>query len=113
MRMVNLELVAVFDRELKASAAKRLLADGYVLENVGELIQFLINNPDEVAKYSYVIALGEISRWVCLDGRIFVPSVNMLGKNCNFFLEVFQNPFDFRDQFIGPNCRVLVSRASK
>lgn len=112
-RKVNLELAVGFEGETKKQAATRLVTEGCMLENTGELVQFLINNPSEVAKYSYVVALGEMSRWERPDGRIFVPSVKMSGINRYFYLEVFQTPFDFRDLFVGSNCRVLVSRVSR
>ena len=113
VRKVNLELAVAFEWEMKTQAARRLISEGYTLENTGELVQFLLDNPSEVAKYSYIVALGELSRWIHPDGRIFVPAVNMSGINRFFYLEVFQTLFDFRDKFIDSNCRVLVSCANK
>lgn len=106
VREVYLELAPFLDGETGEQAAKRLVDDGYTLEGVGELTQFLADNPDEVGKYTWVVALNKASRWVHPGGSVLVPGV---------YAGILPNSFSlhrFSDQFRLDFC-VLVSRSSK
>lgn len=50
--------------ETSKNAAERLVAQGYVLGDLGELAQFLAQYPEEVEKFSAVFALDVGSRWL-------------------------------------------------
>ena len=64
-------------------AARLLMAQGYILGNISELVQFTAQYPQEVAKYSAVLALDEDSRWNNSDTDICVPFVTIDGsKRC-------------------------------
>ena len=105
-RKVNLELAPFLNDENGKQAANRLMTDGYNLEGIGELAQFMADNQGEVGRYVLVIALSEASRWTASDGDVFVPYAFVIGANRYFSL------CGFRDQF-GSNPRVLVSRPGK
>jgi|GEM_PF-5437357 hypothetical protein len=111
VRAVNLELVPFLDGETSEQAAKRLTDAGYTLEGVGELAQFLADNPTEVAKYATVVALNKMSRWERPSGgifalrNVFVPCVCVDGAYRGFQLSYFSN------QTHGSNSRILVSRS--
>ncbi len=63
--------------------AGSLLAENYILGDVGELAQFTAQYPSEVAKYSSVFALNENSRWSNSDKDICVAYTSVKGfKRC-------------------------------
>lgn len=105
VRKVNLELAPFLDDETGEQAAKRLVSEGYVLEGIGELAQFLADNP-KMKKYTWVVALSEASRWAEPSGRVLVPYACVDGADRGFHLFWFDYRFSSRD-------RVLVSRPSK
>jgi hypothetical protein len=106
VRTVVLELAPFLDGETGEQAAKRLVSEGYTLENTGELAGFLHQYPAEVEKCGIVVALGEDSRWTYPGGDVDVPCAYVHGANRDFSLDWFDDRFSSDD-------RVLVSRPSK
>ena len=106
VRTVALELATFLDNETGEQAAKRLVSEGYTLENTGELAGFLRQYPAEVEKYYAVLALGEDSRWTGPSGDVVVPYAYVVGAVRSFDLDWFGSRF-YSDY------RVLVSRPSK
>ena len=106
VRTVMLELAPFLDDETGEAAAKRLVSDGYTLENTGELAAFLRQYPAEVEKYNAVVALGEDSRWTSPGGHVYVPDAYVNGAHRYFRLHWFDIRFDSLN-------RVLVSRPNK
>ena len=105
-RKVNLELAPFFNYETGEQAAKRLVTDGYNLEGIGELAQFTADNPGEVEKCVWVVALSKASRWMDSNGVVLVPFAYVRGADRSFGLYYFRHWFRSRN-------RVLVSRPSK
>ena len=74
-REVSLELVPFLEDETGKEAAKRLEAEGYILENAAELAAFFQQFPEEVKKHNYIVALGKDSRWGIYTDGVHVPFV--------------------------------------
>ena len=106
VRTVMLELAPFLDDETGEAAAKRLVSEGYTLENTVELAAFLRQYPAEVEKYNAVVALGEDSRWTHPSGYVNVPFACVDGAHRDFNLSWF----DYRFSSFS---RILVSRPSK
>ena len=106
VRTVVLELAPFLYGETGKQAAKRLVSEGYTLENTGELAGFLRQYPAEVEKYCAVVALGEDSRWTFPSGNVFMPYALVDGVNRHFSLYWFGGGFN-------SDYRVLVSRPGK
>jgi hypothetical protein len=66
---VGLRVEPFRDGEEGNGCAKRLIADGFTLENAGELAAFLAQHLKQVKKYHFVLAIGENSRWESQDER--------------------------------------------
>lgn len=103
VREVNLEIVRFKNGERGLECIKRLAAEGYTLENTGELAAFLKQHPKEVEKYSWVFALGEDSQWKDSIDRVYVPFTVVYGVERYFYHFWIGNQFYSDDG-------VLVSR---
>lgn len=103
VRKVRLWVEPCLSGETLEQAAERL-APTHTLENAGELAGYLYEHPEEVAKWAWVFAIGEKSRWAG-SGVVLVPSAFVSGADRDFSL------FGFRDQFAS-FCGVLVSSKS-
>ncbi|TSC84854.1 MAG: hypothetical protein G01um101413_238 [Parcubacteria group bacterium Gr01-1014_13] len=77
--------------------ARDLVAEGYILGNIGELVQFARHYPEEIEKYSAVFALDEDSRWLNTDNDICVAYARVRGSRrcfCRYRFDRFLNPED-------------------
>lgn len=92
VREVNLRVEAYLNGETSEEAAERLVPAGHSLANTGDLAGFLHDHPDEVAKWNWVEAISEDSRWTYPGGSVMVPFA-CVGGACRCF-----NLFNFRRQ---------------
>lgn len=93
VRNARFEVQRFRDGETGKECAKRLVLEGFVLENTAELAAFLEQHPEEVEKYSWVLALGEASRWAGSGGGVRVPSARVSGASRSFRLDWFRDQF--------------------
>ncbi|MBU1146656.1 hypothetical protein KKD80_03875 [Patescibacteria group bacterium] len=85
VRKVLCRVEAYLDGETSEEAAKRLLEAGHTLGNTGDLAGFLHDHPEEVAKWNWVDAISEDSRWTDPDGSVLVPYACVGGAYRYFF----------------------------
>lgn len=78
--------------ETPEQAAARLTKAGFTLGNTGDLASFLYDHPDEVAKWSWVSAISEDSRWEDTDDYVRVPYARARGARRYFDLSDFRFP---------------------
>jgi len=71
IRMVRMRVEPFLEEETSAQAAQRLLAAGHTLGNSKDLPSFLYDYPQEWAKWRWILAINEESRWRCY-GSVFV-----------------------------------------
>lgn len=102
VRTVNLRVEPFLNGETGEDCAKRLVSAGHTLENIGELAGFLAEHPEEVEKCSWVLAIGENSRWSRPGEYVLVPCACVGGTDRRFDLGYFRGEF-------GSGCGVLVS----
>lgn len=82
------------DGETAEECAKRLVEEGFTLENTGELAAFLAQYPEEVENLrGWLLALGEASRWAHPVGNVLVPCVHVYRASQFFDLNVFRCMF--------------------
>ena len=86
IRSVKCRVEAYLDGETSEEAARRFTAAGYSLGNTADLTGFLHDHPDQVAKWSWVLAISEDSRWAGSDGGVCVPYASVCGANRRFCL---------------------------
>ena len=79
VRRVLCRVEAYLDGEPSEQAAKRLTGAGHILASTGDLAAFLHDNPEEVKKWAWVLAISEDSRWTDSDGFICVPCADVYG----------------------------------
>lgn len=103
-RKGNLDLVPFLDGETGYQATKRLVPEGFKLENTGELAKYMINNLAEIQKYAAVLALSDDSQWECLGGGVYVPYAHALARGRRSF-----SLYDFFSKF-NSRYHILVSR---
>lgn len=88
---VNMWVEPFLDRESGEDCAKRLVSAGRTLENTGELAAFLKQHPGEVEKWSFVLAIGENSRFAMFsDSSKLVPCASARGVERGFGLQYFR-----------------------
>lgn len=102
VRKLNLKVVPYLDGETSEQAAVRLVADGHILANTGDLAGFLHDHPKEVEKWMWVLAISEDSRWTFSASDVRMPYARVDGASRYFRL------FVFRDQ-LSSVCGVLVA----
>ncbi|MDD4476872.1 MAG: hypothetical protein PHY40_01805 [Patescibacteria group bacterium] len=112
-RTVDLELASFLKGENNKGesgeeAAERLIGEGYILENLGELAVFTDDRHSEIKKYNSVVVMGDVSRWKNLSGQILIPFIGNINED-DFFLELI----DFRNYKFDASSRVLVSKKIK
>lgn len=91
---VNLELKPFLNGETCEECAKRLRAVGYTLENIGELVVFLANHPEEVKKWKAVFALGNSCHLTYLCSGRQAPRVSVIKKKpCLHFDMYYQQTY--------------------
>ncbi len=105
IRTVNLWVEPYLDDETSDQAARRLVATGHTLANPGDLASFLHDHPEEAAKWAWILALSEESRWVYF-GSAFVIYAYVSGARRGF------SHCDFRDR-LNSRDGVLVSSESE
>jgi len=92
-RIVKCKVVPFLNGETGEEAAKRLTVAGYKFGNTGDLAGFLHDHPEEVEKWSWVVAISEDSRWTNPNGYVNVPCVSVLGTYRDFCLDRFRRQF--------------------
>lgn len=99
VRTINVLRVEPFlSGETGEQAAKRLIAVGHVLANIGDLAGLLFDHPKEVEKWRWVVALSEDSRSTGPGGGSFdVPYAYVVGADRYFDLACFR--FEFRSGY--------------
>lgn len=98
----NLELASFDETVTGLVAAKRLEADGYVLEDIGALLAFAVKYPNEQRKRP-IVALG--SPWQDRGVGVLVPYLCFGGSARGLRLGWLGHDFH-------PDCLFLVSRKS-
>jgi hypothetical protein len=93
VRTVNLRVEPRLDGETNEKAAKRLTAAGHILADTGDLAGFLHDHPEEVEKWSWVVALAKSARWTFPNGCVSVPYANVDGAYRGFSLDGFCDRF--------------------
>lgn len=106
VRNARFEVQRFRDGETPEGCAKRLVTEGFTLENTAELAAFLEQHPEEVEKFAWVFALGEASRWADSGGSVGVPCADVRGAHRHFGLRWFHDRYGSRNG-------VLVSVPSK
>lgn len=62
-RMVRPWVEPYLKKETSEQAARRLVTTGHMLANPGDLAGFLFHHPQEWAKWQWILAIDEYSRW--------------------------------------------------
>ena len=91
VRKVKARVEAYLDGETREQGAKRLADAGHIIGSTGDLAGFLHDHPDEVAKWGWVDALSEDSRWTDSGGNVGVPCAYVDGADRDFLLFVFRD----------------------
>lgn len=94
VRKMNFRVEPYLQGETSEQAAARLTSAGFTLGNTGDLAGFLHDHPDEVAKWWWVFAISEDSRWADSGGIVYVPCADVFGAHRHFGLSDFRNPRD-------------------
>jgi hypothetical protein len=76
VRMVSLRVEPYLKIETSEQAVKRLVATGHTLANLKDLAGFMRAHSEEAAKWWWIFALSEDSRWTCY-GSTMVVYANM------------------------------------
>ena len=90
VRRVSLWVEPYLDSETSEHAAARLTAAGYILADAGALAGFLYDHPEEVARWGWVLAISEGSRWTIPGGSVYVPCADVRGAYRFFDLGDFR-----------------------
>ena len=86
VRTVKGRIVPYTGEETREQAAKRIMAEGNILGNTGDLAGFLHDHPEEVEKWNWVDAISKDSRWTHPDGYVYVPYARVGGARRRFDL---------------------------
>jgi hypothetical protein len=99
----NLQLVPFKDGETGEEAARRLVDEGYALEDLSALSFFLRQRPKEIFNKCGVLVLADNSQWLDADGYLRIPLLYVYEGRRYLALQWFRREFR-------ANCLILVSR---
>ncbi len=93
IRTVHLRVEPFRNNETGEEAADRLTAAGHILADTGDLAGFMHDHPQEVAKFTWVVALAKSARWTYPDGLVRVPCAYVIGSYRDVRLDIFRLRF--------------------
>jgi hypothetical protein len=94
---VKVQVIPLLHGETSEEATERLVVAGHTLGSIGDLAGLLRDHPGEVAKWLWVLAIGEDSRCAGQGGSLCVPCARVHGAYRDFNLLDFRGRLDSDD----------------